>query len=456
MGLSARKSLGIEGKSEKDILQELKLAAVNDPDFRSGKTWSLVYYMNEEYEQFIQSAYASYASLNGLNPLAFQSLKKLENDIIDMTLSLHKGPPEACGVVTSGGTESCLLAVKTYRDFAIKEKGIKKPEMILPVTAHVAWEKGADYFGVRIRRAPLRDDFTVDANAVERLVNKRTVLLVGSAPEYPHGMIDPIEELGEIALRHDLPLHVDACVGGFLLPFMELNGEEVPLWDYRVPGVTSISADVHKYAFAAKGASTITYRNMDLLSYQMFISENWPGGLFASPALLGTRPGGAYAAAWAALQYFGVDGYKHIARDVSEVLRGLCIGIQEIEGLEVIGQPASGILAYRSIDKQVNIYAVGDVMEARGWHIDRIQFPSALHAMITPRHKMVFPQYLEDLKEAVQEVRKHPEFARQGSASLYGMAATVPIRSLVRKQIKKTYMEMFAPGAGLPDSHNQH
>ena len=206
--------------------------------------------------------------------------------MIAITAGLLNGPESVCGVMTSGGTESCLLAVKTYRDHGRATRGIVKPEMILPGTAHVAWHKGAEYFGVKIRLAPLDRDFRLDLQAVGKLINRNTVMILGSAPEYPHGMIDPIAELGALAQARNIPLHVDACVGGYLLPFIEKLGNRLPLWDYRVPGVCSISADTHKYGYAAKGASTITYRNLDYLRYQMFVYENWPGGVFASPALL--------------------------------------------------------------------------------------------------------------------------------------------------------------------------
>src|SRR5690606_2181246 len=244
-------------------------------------------------------AYQAYSSANGLNPTAFKSLKRFETEIIGAVAELHHGPADTCGVVTSGGTESCLLAVKTYRDLARARRRVRRPEMVLPASAHVAWFKASEYFGVKVRLLPLTADLEADVSRLPRLINRNTVMVLGSAPGYPHGTIDPIEAMGRIAQERGVPLHVDACVGGFILPFMEQNGEPLPLWDYRVPGVTSISADIHKYGYAAKGASTITYRSLDLLKYQMFVHTDWPGGVFASPALLGTRPGGAYAAAWA-------------------------------------------------------------------------------------------------------------------------------------------------------------
>ena len=306
--------LPARGRPAAEVLADLKTFSSADPDYRHGRLWSLAYYQDEDYAAFLGEAYSAFAGANGLNPTVFKSLKRFENEIIEATAALLHGTPEVCGVVTSGGTESCLLAVKTYRDRARQVRGVSRPEMILPVTAHVAWFKASEYFDVKVRLLPLDKHLRADVTQLERLINRNTVMILGSAPEYPHGTIDPIEAFGELALKHGVPLHVDACVGGFILPFMAMNGRKLPLWDYRVPGVTSISADLHKYGYAAKGASTITYRNLDILKHQMFVYQDWPGGVFASPALLGTRPGGAYAAAWAAMQHMGKSGYRDLAR----------------------------------------------------------------------------------------------------------------------------------------------
>ena len=297
------------GRDYESVLDELKTFSHDDPDYKSGRTWSLVYYLDEAHTDFLNRASGLYASANGLNPMAFKSLKRLETEVVRMTADLLHGDDGACGIVTSGGTESCLLAVKTYRDMAAKQKKIRRPEMILPESAHVAWDKGAQYFNVKPVRIPLDDGFRVDAEKVRRAVTRNTVMILGSAPGYPHGVVDPIEELGEIARAKNIPLHVDACVGGYLLPFVEALGHPVPPFDFRVPGVTSISADTHKYGYSAKGASTILYRNMDIMEHQIFVSTEWPGGVFASPGLLGTRPGGGVAAAWAAMQAMGREGY---------------------------------------------------------------------------------------------------------------------------------------------------
>lgn len=436
------------GRPREEVLQELAAFGREDPDYKAGRLWSLVYYLGKEHDAFLAEAYQAYSSANGLNPTAFKSLKRFETEIIAAVAELHHGPADTCGVVTSGGTESCLLAVKTYRDLARARRRVRRPEMVLPASAHVAWFKASEYFGVKVRLLPLTADLEADVSRLPRLINRNTVMVLGSAPGYPHGTIDPIEAMGRIAQERGVPLHVDACVGGFILPFMEQNGEPLPLWDYRVPGVTSISADIHKYGYAAKGASTITYRSLDLLKYQMFVHTDWPGGVFASPALLGTRPGGAYAAAWAAIQHFGKAGYRELAARTSEAVRRLRAGIDAIPELAVLGRPQGPLLAYGSVDKAVNIYAVGDQMDARGWQVNRLQHPDGLHAMVTARHLDVIDQYLADLQEAVATVKANPHLADTGSAATYGLLAHVPLRGMVRQRVLDMFAGMYRAGGG--------
>ncbi len=444
-----RKSLDTQRGDPKAILDQLKSFGGEDPDYRGGRVWSLVYYLDEEFERFLGQAYQTYASANGLNPLAFKSLKHLENEIIAFTTSLLHAPETACGVVTSGGTESCLLAVKTYRDRA-RAKGVTSPEMILPASAHVAWAKGGEYFDVKIKTLPLGADLRADVSQLEALITPNTAMILASAPDYPHGAIDPIVEMSEIALKAGVPMHVDACVGGFILPFMEMNGREVPVFDYRAPGVTSMSADLHKYGFAAKGASTITYRDVSYFKHQVFVSQDWPGGVFASPALLGTRPGGAYAAAWAALKYFGVEGYRELARRTAEAVDLIAAGVEAIPGLRLLAKPQGPLVAYGSAEPELNIFVVGDQMEARGWNINRLQFPDGLHAMVTARHLPVVESYLADLAASVGVARAHPEYAQQGAAAMYGMVAHAPFREMVRAQVLETFAGYYAPGGKAP------
>ncbi len=436
------------GRPEGEILDQLKSFAENDPNYREGRTWSLVYHLDDDHDAFTAKAYSAFSSANGLNPAAFQSLKRMETQIISTMAGLLKGGPDTCGVVTAGGTESCLMAVKTYRDMARKKRKVTRPNMILPKTAHVAWFKAAEYFGVKARLLPMTTDYATDISKLARMIDAGTVMILGSAPEYPHGTIDPIAKMGAIAQSKGIPLHIDACVGGLILPFMERNGVDLPDWDFRVPGVTSISADLHKYGYAAKGASTILYRNLDLLKHQMFVCQDWPGGVFASPALLGTRPGGAYAAAWAVMQKIGEDGYCRLAKDTTEAVETLKAGIVAIDGLRILGNPQGPLLAYGSTDPKLNIYAVADQLERAGWSINRVQNPDGIHCMVTAKHRHVTDEYLSDLAQAVATVRANPELAKTGGAATYGMMAHVPLRGMVKSKVLDVFAEMYRAGGG--------
>ena len=435
------------GMAREELLRRMQGYRGDDADWRSGRTWSLVYYGGEEHTDLLREAYGMFFSENGLNPMAFGSLQRFEAEVVRMAAGLLNGGAGAVGCMTSGGTESCMLAVKTCRDRALaRRRWPGTPELVVPNSVHVAFEKAAVYFGVKLVRAPLDPDFRVNVKAMKRRINRRTIGIVASAPPYPHGVMDPIEDLGRIAKRRGLPFHVDACLGGFMLPFVEKLGYPVPVFDFRVPGVTSMSADLHKYGYAAKGASLILYRDMSYMEHQFFVYENWPGGIFASPALLGTRPGGAIAAAWAALMSMGEDGYLRRTKTTMDTTAALMDGVNSIPGLEVLGAPTMSVFAYRSTDPTVNIYAVADRLEARGWHVDRQQKPDALHAMVSAAHDGLAERYLADLREAVNEVRTDPGLATQGSAATYGMISTVPLRGMIKKQVLQMMMDSYRPG----------
>lgn len=443
--------LPADGWSREEILEHLRRLAAADPDYAGGRTWSLVYYLGAGHTRLLQEAHNLFLSANALNPMAFKSLTRMEHAVVRMTAGLLHGDDQVCGTMTSGGTESCLLAVKTYRDRArARRPWIRRPEMILPASAHVAWEKGAAYFDVKAVHVPLGADFRVDPEAVQRRVGRNTVMILGSAPQYPHGVVDPIGELGRIAQSRGIPLHVDACVGGYLLPFVERLGHPVPAFDFRVPGVTSISADTHKYGYGAKGASVILYRNPEYLKHQLFVYPDWPGGIFASAGLLGTRPGGSIAAAWAAMMALGEAGYLENARRIMQATRQLIEGIGNIPGLEVLGRPPMSLFAYRAMDPQVNIFAVGDRLEARGWHVDRQQRPDCLHAMVTPRHLEVVPAFLGDLAAAVDAVRADPSLAKAGSAPMYGLVGRLPLRGLVQRNVRDMLLALYGPQGRFP------
>lgn len=440
------------GHDAEAILTEMRAIAEGDARWRDGRVFCLVYSAGETHERLIKDAHHLFFSENGLNPMAFGSLRRMEGDVVRMAADLMHGSKDAVGTLSSGGTESILLAVKTYRDRARRLKPwIRRPEMIIPRSAHVAFQKGAKLFGLKVRIAPLREDFRVDVKAVQKLINRNTVMIVGSAPQYVQGVIDPIVELGAIAQQKKIPLHVDACVGGFLLPWLERLGEKIPVWDFRVPGVTSISADLHKYGYAAKGASVILYRSMEYLKDQFYVATDWPGGIYASPSLPGTRPGGPIAAAWATLMGLGEAGYLRLAKRTLSATRTLHDGIAQIPGVRVVGQPDATILSFASDASDVDIYAVADQLEDRGWRFDRQQMPPSLHLTVMSAHDETAPEFLADLREVVEYVRAHPELKSRGNAAMYGMMAKIPSRALVGMSVRKVMEGMYSASGDMPD-----
>lgn len=382
------------------LLDEMRALKSQDADWRGGRTFSLIYPAGEDVDAVLHEAHELYLYENALNPLRFPSLKRMERDVVDMTAGLLHAPEGAGGCMTSGGTESILLAVKTARERARAERGVTAPQLLTPASAHPAFAKAAAYFGLEHVKIPLADDLRADVDAARALVGERTALVVGSAPNYPHGVVDPIGELAELATERGVPFHVDSCLGGFLLPFWERMGESVPLFDFRVPGVSTMSADVHKYGYCTKGASVLLHRSRDSMQQnQAFIYTDWPGGIYGSLAMAGARPAAPIAAAWAVMRYLGEEGYLRLARVIRDTTRRLQEGIAAIPPLYVVGEPVMSVFAFGA--EGADVMAVGDVMDDRGWHLDRQHGPDALHLMVSPEHHRIVEPFLEDLREAV-------------------------------------------------------
>lgn len=397
-------SLPSRKQDAEDVLAVMAREREQDAKWHEGKTWSLVFHAGDDVTNLLKEAYTMFFSENGLNPMAFPSLKKFESEVVAMTAGLLGGDEQTVGNMTTGGTESILMAVKTAREWARTAKpSATAPEMILPVTAHPAFEKAAHYFSVRPVHVPVHSDFRAHVAAARAAITANTILMVGSAPSYPQGIVDPIAEMAHAAQERDILFHVDACVGGFMLPFVRRLGYPVPDFDFRVPGVTSISVDLHKYGYAAKGASVILYRTPALRRHQFFVYTGWSGGIYASPTMTGTRAGGSIAAAWAIMNYLGEEGYLEIARTVMDSVARLKEGIEAIPGVAVLGEPAMSVLAIGS--DHLNVYEIGDEMTQRGWHLDRQQSPPSLHLTVTHAHAQVVDQFLSDLSEAVAEAK---------------------------------------------------
>jgi sphinganine-1-phosphate aldolase len=412
-----------QGRDRESILKELAtMAGEEDRIADRGRVSGSIYHGGHDHYAFLTEVFRLFAHSNVLQRDMYPSATKLEAEIVAMTASMLHGAPGVCGVVTFGGTESLINPMLVYRDRGREERGITEPEVIIPVTAHVALEKAAHLLGIKLLRAPLRDDWRADVDWIREHVTPNTVALVGSAPNYAHGMIDPIEELAGIALEHDLGLHVDGCLGGFILPWGEKLGYPIPRFDFRVPGVTSISADTHKYGYALKGTSVLLYRDSDLRRHQYFNYAGWPGGIYLSPGLSGSRSGGIVAATWAAMVSLGESGYLEIADGIFKTAAAIRAGIDAIPELEVIGDPTF-LVAFRA--PELNIYHVNDHLIDNGWRLNALQLPPALHFCVTRPNTApgVADAFIRDLRDAVSYA-KHPPRAEPRSGALYGLGGT--------------------------------
>lgn len=465
---SPRRRIPETGRPHDELLAELATYAEHDVDFRGGRTWSMVYWAGDDHHKVCEKAHNLFMAKNALNPMAFKSLKRMERDVVQMTASMLNAPETAVGTMTTGGTESLLLAVKTYRDRARKRRPwVRRPNLVAPETIHVAFDKASHYFGVEKRVAPVLADGRVDVDALASLVDRNTIMLAASAPQYPHGTVDPIPEIAALAAKKKLPLHVDACFGGFMQPWLERLGVPMPVWDFRVPGVTSVSADLHKYGYAPKGSSVIVYRDMSLLRHQFFAVTGWSGGIYISPSLPGTRSGGSIAAAWASLMAMGEDGYLRLARGAWDAAERLRAGVAAIDGLVVLGRPESTIVTWAADDAVppgpanagaggraggaggvIDVYAVADQLAAKGWAIDRQQRPPSVHCTVNANNAPVVDAYLADLREAVAHVRAHPDLARAGEAAVYGLMAKIPVKGLVEREVIKIMEQLYGADGG--------
>jgi glutamate/tyrosine decarboxylase-like PLP-dependent enzyme len=398
-----------QGLSRAEIFERLEAYRADDVPWREGRVWAYVYDPGPAAEGVIKDAFMAYLSENGLDPTAFPSALRLENEVVAMARAHLHGDDAVVGNFTSGGTESIFCAVKAARDFARATRpGVREPEMVLPETAHAAFQKAGHYLGVRPVLAPVDPrSFRADPAAVRAAITPNTVLLAGSAISYAHGVVDPIEALGEIALERDVWLHVDGCMGGFLLPYFRRLGEPVPLFDFRVPGVRSISMDLHKYAFAAKGASTILYRSAEYRRHQIYACSNWSGYTVINPTVQSTKSAGPIAAAWAALQFIGDEGYLAMARQMRDATRRVVAGLEAIPGLRVLGRPDMNLLAFAS--DQVSVFHVIDEMKLRGWYVQpQLAFgasPENIHLSINPAGERWVDDLLRDLRECVEVAR---------------------------------------------------
>ena len=375
-----------------------------DARWRDLRTAVFVFHAGDDVLEVAKSAYAMYQSENGLGAgSAFPSLAKMESDVVSIGLGLLNAPEGACGDMTSGGSESIFLALKACRDQArAKGADTRGMHVLMPRSAHPAFDKAASCLDLEILRVPAAPDYRADVAAMTASASERTLMIVGSAPCFPYGVIDPIEELGELAVAREVWLHVDACVGGYFAPFASMNGVDLPPFDFSVPAVRSISADLHKYGYAAKGASTLFHRSAEQREFQIFSCDAWPVGTMTTPTAAGTRPGGAIASAWAVLHYLGEDGYREKARQVIRTRERLEAAIDDIDRLRVVARPQLGLIAYTS--DTIDLSAVAEKLSEKGWFTPRLDDPPAIHLMLSPEHGSVIDEYIADLRSALRSL----------------------------------------------------
>jgi len=388
-----------KGRPAAEILADLDARQAREPSVHGARLFGLVYPTGRhDLEELVVAANSRYLFGNALNPFKFPELAALEKEVITWTGELVNLPDGGGGTMTSGGSESIMMSMLVNRERA-RARGIERPKILAAVSAHPAYAKAAHYFGMEVVRVPLDDAYRADLAAAERLIDADTAVVVASAFSYPFGVMDQVTELAALAAAHGASCHVDGCIGGFVLPFLERLGHDVPPWDFRVPGVTEVSADVHKYGYTTKGASVILHRDADWFGHQVFLYDRWPAGLYGSPAIAGARPAAPLATAWAVMSYLGIDGYLEIMRDLAATTDKVREGITAIDGLRICGDPVGPVLAFES--DVHDLAAVADVMDDRGWSLNRNTDPAGLHLMLSPAHTAVADELLADLAFAV-------------------------------------------------------
>ncbi|XP_062257672.1 sphingosine-1-phosphate lyase 1 isoform X2 [Platichthys flesus] len=431
-GMSYTKQLPSKGLSQSQVLDKIReYETLNEVPWEKGCVSGAVYWGDETLTKLLVKVYGDFAWSNPLHPDIFPGVRKMEAEVVRMACTLFQGGPESCGTVTSGGTESILMACKAYRDMAY-ERGVKYPEILAPVSVHAAFNKAAHYFGMKLVHVPLdKKTMKVDVKAMKRAINKNTAMLVCSAPQFPHGIMDPVEEVAKLAERYNLPLHVDACLGGFLIVFMAKAGYPLAPFDFRLKGVTSISADTHKYGYAPKGSSVILYSEKKYRHYQYFVAPDWQGGIYASPSIAGSRPGGIIAACWATMMHMGEDGYLDATKKIISTARKITAGICKIDGVFVFGNPEVSVVAIGS--DVFDIFRLSNALTTKGWNLNTLQYPSSIHICCTVLHTNgeVADNFIRDVKEQVAIILKNPKEKTTGMGAIYGMAQSIPDRSMV-------------------------
>lgn len=419
--------------AESQILTYLEaLASKEHPGWRDGKVSGKVYNGDPKVISVMKAVYELYCVSNALHPEVFPSIRKFEAETIRMTATMLHGDENTCGTLTSGGTESILMAMKAYRGYGQKYLGIAKPEVVMSHGAHAAFDKAEEYFGIKVVRTAINDDGSTNLAALEAAINSNTVGIVGSTPNYAHGSIDDIHALAKIARDRKLLLHVDACLGGFFLPWAKKLGAAIPDFDFAVPGVSTISCDTHKYGFGPKGESVLLFANRDLRKYMYFIAPDWNGGIYASPTVSGSRPGAPIAGTWAVMVATGEKGYLASTEGILKTREVIVQGIKDLPQVKLICDHPSPVIAWSAATSGFDVFMILDAMKKKKWVLDPLQFPNAIHICLTVRHIGKGEEFVRDFREAVESIVSNPSQYKGGMAPVYGLAASIPDRSVVR------------------------
>ncbi len=401
-----------------EIEDQLKSFKSEDCDWESGKVPGYTYKAGPDVDYVIREAYQLFFGENALGKNAYKSVTKMETAVVDFCLQLFNHDESGAGLFTSGGTESIFLAVKSAREWAKEKKPqIKKPTIVMPVSAHAAFSKAAYYMGLETIRVPIDSEYRANIDGLRNAIDDNTIMIVGSAPAYAHGNFDDIRAIGKLADAHELWYHVDACLGGFVAPFAKALGHDIPDFGFDVPQVTSLSADLHKYGYAPKGSSVLLYRSPDLKEYTKFVFRDWPRGLYQTFTFSGSRPAGPLAGSYAVLKFLGFDGYVEATDAMMRIKDRLIAGIEGIDGLRVLTPSDLIILLYNSIDPKLDINAVAEEMRYRGWFVGVVADPVAISFPINPIHEQSVDRYLVDLRAAVEDVRRSGRTAAYDEAT---------------------------------------
>lgn len=438
-----------KGLSKEQIFDELKQKKQQDFDWRTGRIFCSVYPAGREIEEVAKEAYMMYLTENPVDPTLFPSLRDMETEVIAMCSEVLQGGEQAVGSLTTGGTESILLAVKTAKNRAkALHPEQARFEIIIPYSIHSAFYKTCDYFDVKPVVVPLTSDYKADVKAIKKAINKNTILIAASAPSYVFGVVDPIREIGTIALENQIPFHVDACIGGVVLGFNRIAGmPNVPEFDFSVPGVTSISMDLHKYGYTAKGCSALIHKDKSYRKYQFFACTEWTGYTLVNATILSTKTGGPIAAAWAVMKFLGKEGYCKISKTTMATTKRFVDGINSIDGLEVVGKPEASLISF--ITTQGNPYDLTDELHAKGWlvqfQLSNDYCPANIHLTITKIHETMVDDFIADLKACHKKV-KQKGFLQKSAEKL-----TVDTVKRIAEYVTNDSFEKMNKALGLTD-----